>query len=87
MFDGGIRRGMDAVHRAVHGRQVRVRRPPDALRRDRGRHTGRRQGCFSSIFRREIDITMAQIGATKIADLGPQFLMWKDEEDLRRNRR
>ena len=39
------------------------------------------------IFRREIDITMAQIGATKIADLGPQFLMWKDEEDLRRNRR
>ena len=40
-----------------------------------------------SIFRREIDITMAQIGATKIADLGPQFLMWKDEEDLRRNRR
>ncbi|HSS85797.1 MAG TPA: alpha-hydroxy acid oxidase, partial [Reyranella sp.] len=32
-------------HRAVHGRQVRVRRPPDALRRDRGRHTGRRQGA------------------------------------------
>ena len=39
------------------------------------------------IFRREIDISMAQMGATKIADLGPQFLMWKDEEDLRRNRR
>ena len=39
------------------------------------------------IFRREVDISMAQIGATKIADLGPQFLMWKDEEDLRRNRR
>jgi L-lactate dehydrogenase (cytochrome)/(S)-mandelate dehydrogenase len=30
---------------------------------------------------------MAQMGAPKIADLGPQFLMWKDEEDLRRNRR
>jgi hypothetical protein len=40
-----------------------------------------------AIFRREIDIIMAQIGATMIADLGPQFLMWKDEEDLRRNRR
>ena len=39
------------------------------------------------IFRREIDISMAQMGATKIADLGPQFLMWQDEEDLRRNRR
>ena len=30
---------------------------------------------------------MAQMGATQIADLGPQFLMWEDEEDLRRNRR
>ena len=39
------------------------------------------------IFRREIDISMAQMGAAKLADLGPQFLMWKDEEDLRRNRR
>ena len=39
------------------------------------------------IFRREIDLSMAQIGAAKIADLGPHFLMWKDEEDLRRNRR
>ena len=39
------------------------------------------------IFRREIDLSMAQMGAPKIADLGPQFLMWKDEEDLRRNRR
>ncbi len=37
--------------------------------------------------RREVDLTMAEIGATKIADLGPQFSMWKDEEDLRRNRR
>ena len=46
---------------------------------------GRPRRC--SIFRREIDLSMAQMGATKIADLGPQFLMWKDEEDLRRNRR
>ena len=35
----------------------------------------------------DVDLTMAQIGATKISDLGPQFLMWKDEEDLRRNKR
>ena len=40
-----------------------------------------------NIFRREIDLSMAQMGAPKISDLGPQFLMWKDEEDLRRNRR
>jgi L-lactate dehydrogenase (cytochrome)/(S)-mandelate dehydrogenase len=30
---------------------------------------------------------MAQMGATQISDLGPQFLMWKDIEDLQRNRR
>ena len=40
-----------------------------------------------NIFRREIDLSLAQMGAPKISDLGPQFLMWKDEEDLRRNRR
>jgi (S)-mandelate dehydrogenase len=39
------------------------------------------------IFRREVDVSMAQIGATKIADLGPHYMMWQDEEDLRRNRR
>ena len=38
-------------------------------------------------FRKEIDFSMAQMGATKISDLGPQYLMWKDIEDLRRNRR
>ncbi|MHC4047950.1 alpha-hydroxy-acid oxidizing protein [Bradyrhizobium sp. 23AC] len=32
-----------------------------------------------AIFRREIDISMAQIGATKIADLSPQFLMWSEK--------
>jgi hypothetical protein len=29
---------------------------------------------------------MAQMGATAIADLGPQCLMWEDEEDLRSRR-
>ena len=40
-----------------------------------------------NIFRKEIDVSMAQLGVTKIDDLGPQFLMWQDEEDLRRNKR
>ena len=85
MFDGGIRRGLDALIALCMRRQVRVRRPADALRRDGGRHAGGDDGA--RIFRREIDLSMAQMGAAKIADLGPQFLMWKDEEDLRRNRR
>ncbi len=71
-FDGGIRRG------AVHGRQVCVRGAADGT-------PGAARAL--SIFKREIDITMAQIRAPKISDLGPQFLMWKDDEDLKRKRR
>ena len=37
------------------------------------------------IFRNEIDLTMAQMGAPDIKSLGPQFLMWRDQDDLRRN--
>lgn len=37
------------------------------------------------IFRNEIDLVMANGGAPDIKNLGPQFLMWKDEADLKRN--
>jgi (S)-mandelate dehydrogenase len=85
MFDGGIRRGMDAIVALCMGAWfVFVGRPTLY-----GVTAGGTPGAAKAlgIFKREIDITMAQMGATKIADLGPQFLMWKDEEDLRRNRR
>jgi L-lactate dehydrogenase (cytochrome)/(S)-mandelate dehydrogenase len=39
------------------------------------------------IFRDEIDRSLAQMGAPDIASLGPQFLMWKDLDDLKRNAR
>jgi L-lactate dehydrogenase (cytochrome)/(S)-mandelate dehydrogenase len=39
------------------------------------------------IFRNEIDLVMANMGAPDIKSLGPQFLMWKDADDLRRNAR
>jgi L-lactate dehydrogenase (cytochrome)/(S)-mandelate dehydrogenase len=85
MFDGGIRRGMDAIVALCMGAKfVFVGRPTLY-----GVTAGGTPGAAKAlgIFKREIDITMAQMGATQIADLGPQFLMWKDEEDLRRNRR
>lgn len=85
MFDGGIRRGIDALIALCTGAKfVFVGRPTLY-----GVTAGGKPGADAAlgIFRREIDISMAQLGVTKIADLGPQFLMWKDEEDLRRNRR
>jgi len=85
MFDGGIRRGMDAVIALCTGAKFVFVGRPTLYGVTAGGIPGAAKAL--SIFRREIDITMAQIGATKIADLGPQFLMWKDEEDLRRNRR
>ncbi len=85
MFDGGIRRGMDAIVALCLGAKFCFVGRPTLY----GVTAGGKAGAAKAlqIFRREIDLTMAQMGATKIADLGPQFMMWKDEEDLRRNRR
>jgi hypothetical protein len=80
MLDGGVRRGMDAIVALCSGaRFVFVGRPTLY-----GVAAGGIPGAAKAlgIFRREVDITLAQIGAAKIADLGPQFLMWKDEEDF-----
>jgi hypothetical protein len=35
----------------------------------------------------EVSSTMTQIGAPDITSLGPQFLMWNDDADPKRNRR
>jgi (S)-mandelate dehydrogenase len=85
MLDGGIRRGMDAVVALCSGAKFVFQGRPTLYGVAAGGVPGAAKAL--AIFRREIDLTMAQIGAAKIADLGPQFMMWKDEEDLRRNRR
>ena len=38
------------------------------------------------ILKREIDLTMAQMGCPALSDLGPDFVLW-DQDELRRNRR
>jgi len=85
MFDGGIRRGLDALIALCMGAKFVFQGRPTLY----GVTAGGVQGAKSAlgIFRREIDISMAQMGATRISDLGPHYLMWKDDEDLRRNRR
>ena len=85
MFDGGIRRGLDAIIALCMGAKFVFQGRPTLYGVTAGGVEGAKTAL--NIFRREIDISMAQIGATKIADLGPHYLMWRDEEDLRRNRR
>ncbi|TYL72328.1 alpha-hydroxy-acid oxidizing protein [Bradyrhizobium cytisi] len=85
MIDGGIRRGLDAIIALCMGAKFVFQGRPTLY----GVTTGGVAGAAKAlaIFHREIDISMAQIGATKIADLGLHFLMWKQEKDLRRNGR
>lgn len=85
MFDGGIRRGLDALIALCMGARFCFVGRPTLYGVTAGGVAGATKAL--QIFRREIDLSMAQIGAARIADLGPHFMMWKDEEDLRRNRR
>lgn len=85
MLDGGVRRGLDILIALCSGARFVFVGRPTLYGVTAGGLAGAKMAL--NIFRREIDISMAQMGAPTIADLGPQFLMWKDEEDLRRNRR
>jgi L-lactate dehydrogenase (cytochrome)/(S)-mandelate dehydrogenase len=85
MLDGGIRRGLDALIAICMGAKFVFQGRPTLYGVTAGGVPGAAKAL--GIFRREVDLSLAQMGAAKIADLGPQFLMWKDEEDLRRNRR
>ena len=85
MCDSGIRRGSDIIVALCLGAKfVFV-----------GRHTlygvaaGGQAGAARAlgIIKDEVDRALAQMGAANLASLGPQFLMWKDLDDLKRNAR
>jgi L-lactate dehydrogenase (cytochrome)/(S)-mandelate dehydrogenase len=84
MLDGGIRRGLDALIALCTGAKFCFVGRPTLYGVTAGGIPGAAMAL--KIFRREIDISMAQMGATAIADLGPQCLMWENEEDLRSRR-
>lgn len=85
MLDGGIRRGLHALIALCMGAKFVFQGRPTLYGVTVGGVAGAAKAL--TIFHREIDISMAQIGATKIADLGPQFLVWKNEQKLYRNGR
>jgi L-lactate dehydrogenase (cytochrome)/(S)-mandelate dehydrogenase len=85
MCDSGIRRGSDIIVALCLGAKfVFV-----------GRHTlygvaaGGLAGATRAlgIFKDEIDRALAQMGAPNLTSLGPQFLLWRDLDDLKRNAR
>lgn len=81
MLDGGIRRGLHALIAIAAGAKFVFQGRPTLYGVTAGGVVGAAKAL--EIFRREIDVSMAQIGVTNIADLGPQFLMWNDEADLK----
>lgn len=85
VLDGGIRRGLHALIALCMGAKFVFHGRPTLYGVTAGGVAGAAKAL--SIFRREIDIGMAQIGANTIADLGPQFLMSKNEQQLYRNER
>jgi hypothetical protein len=44
-------------------------------------------GHALNILKNEVDLVMGNMGAPDIRSLSPDFLMWDDQADLRRNTR
>jgi isopentenyl diphosphate isomerase/L-lactate dehydrogenase-like FMN-dependent dehydrogenase len=83
MLDGGIRRGSDVVTALCLGAKYVFVGRPTLYGVTAGGCAGATRAL--AIFRNEIDLVMANMGAPDLKSLGPQFLMWKDEDDRRRN--
>jgi len=75
MLDGGVRRGADVVIALCMGAKFVFLGRPTLYGAAAGGMAGVKRAI--TILRDEIDITQAQIGAPRLADLGPQLLMWE----------
>jgi L-lactate dehydrogenase (cytochrome)/(S)-mandelate dehydrogenase len=85
MYDSGIRRGADVIVALCLGAEFAFMGRSTLYGVAAGGAAGATRAL--QIIKHEIDTTMAQMGAADIASLGPQFLMWREAEDLRRNAR
>ncbi|MET4699930.1 (S)-mandelate dehydrogenase [Constrictibacter sp. MBR-5] len=83
MLDSGIRRGSDVVIALCMGAKFVFLGRPTLYGAAAGGVPGVARAL--TIVREELDMTMAQMGAPTLADLGPHFMMWDRPEDLRRN--
>lgn len=85
MLESGARRGADIVVALCLGAKFVFMGRPTLY----GAAVGGTAGATRAIdiLQREIDLTLAQMGAPTLQDLGPDCLLWDDPDDLRRNRR
>ena len=85
MLDSGIRRGSDVVTALCLGAKFCFVGRMTLY----GCAAGGEPGAVNAlnIMRNEIDLVMGNMGAPDIKSLGPDFLMWDDQADLRRNTR
>ncbi|MBS0241174.1 MAG: alpha-hydroxy-acid oxidizing protein [Proteobacteria bacterium] len=85
MLDSGIRRGSDVVTAFCLGAKYcfvgRMTLYGVAIGGEA------MAGHALGILKNEVDLVMGNMGAPDIRSLGPDFLMWDDEADLRRNTR
>jgi isopentenyl diphosphate isomerase/L-lactate dehydrogenase-like FMN-dependent dehydrogenase len=85
MYDSGVRRGCDVVTALCLGAKFVFVGRPTLYGVAAAGIPGAAQAL--RIFKDEIGRTMAQMGATDIKSLGPQFLLWDHPDDLKRNQR
>jgi (S)-mandelate dehydrogenase len=85
MFDSGIRRGADIITALSLGAKFAFVGRWTLYGVSAGGQAGANHAV--DMIRKEVAYVMAQMGAPDIASLGPDFLMWDDREDLKRNRR
>lgn len=85
MLDSGVRRGADALVALCLGAEFVFVGRPTLYGAVAGGLAGAKHAV--GILRDEINLTMGQAGLANLRDLGPDFLLWDDPDDLRRNRR
>lgn len=84
MLDSGVRRGLDALIAICMGAKFVFQARPTLYGVTAGGVAWAAKAL--AIFRREIDISMPQIGASEIADLGPHVLMPATRQQTPSNR-
>ena len=84
MLDGGVRRGSDVLTAFCLGAKFVFLGRPTLYGLVAGGEAGATKAV--GILKREIDLTMAQIGCPALSQLGPDFVLWDQDEQLRNRR-